>query len=99
MRRSTGGKVNGLTGKEFNPVNPFDPHSPIINVSYTANDIGPDGGHSVPSTTIEVFGGLNMTFLNPAPMNGFIADANVSFASFSLASRFQSFTSLTMSSD
>jgi len=77
LRKTTNGKVDGLTGKEWNPVDPFNPSKGVVNISFTAADVGPDGGHSVPSTTTEVFGGPNMTHLNPAPMNGFVADAYI----------------------
>jgi len=69
--------VDGLTGTETNPYNPFDPNSPTVQVNFNAGPIDPNAGHSVESTTIQVFGGLNMTHLNSTPMNGFVADAEM----------------------
>lgn len=68
-------------------MNPFSPGSPRVKVNFDASPIDPDAGHSIESaheiyillmvlgTTTQIFGGANMTHLNPPPMNGFVADA------------------------
>eukprot|EP01121_Diplochlamys_sp_Union-15-3_P013192 TRINITY_DN4056_c0_g2_i1.p1 TRINITY_DN4056_c0_g2~~TRINITY_DN4056_c0_g2_i1.p1 ORF type:complete len:311 (-),score=45.73 TRINITY_DN4056_c0_g2_i1:590-1522(-) len=71
-------EIEGLDGTESNPYNPFDPKSPRVTVSSSAPYIDPNAGHSYEATLNQVFGGPNMTFLHPVPMNGFVADAEKS---------------------
>eukprot|EP01120_Amphizonella_sp_Union-15-10_P002828 TRINITY_DN13118_c0_g1_i1.p1 TRINITY_DN13118_c0_g1~~TRINITY_DN13118_c0_g1_i1.p1 ORF type:complete len:481 (-),score=80.67 TRINITY_DN13118_c0_g1_i1:30-1472(-) len=66
--------IEGLTGTERNPYDPYNPTS-FVTVSDEASDIEPNAGHSFSATLQEVFGGFNLTHLNPAPMNGFVANA------------------------
>ena len=49
--------IDGLNGDETNPLNPSDPHSPVVTVSDTAGYVtGIDPGHSVASTTTQLWG-------------------------------------------
>lgn len=67
-------KIEGLTGKEYNLMNPFDPNSPRVYVSDNAPDVSPDPHHDIPDTIVQQFGGLNMTHLDATLMNGFVAN-------------------------
>ncbi len=64
-------EIDGLTGRESNPLNPQDPHSLRVRVSFDAEPyIETDPGHSFEQTLREIWG--SETFTNPAPMNGFL---------------------------
>ena len=62
--------IDGLNGNETNPINPSDPNSPVVTVSNTAPYVTTvDPGHSVPSTTTQLWGDGNVHPEEP-PMNG-----------------------------
>jgi phospholipase C len=64
---------HGLSGDEFNPVDPSDPASERVKVSRLADYITPvDPAHDFVNVEKEIYGGLDM-ITNPAPMNGFVA--------------------------
>eukprot|EP01128_Nolandella_sp_AFSM9_P011990 TRINITY_DN8871_c0_g1_i1.p1 TRINITY_DN8871_c0_g1~~TRINITY_DN8871_c0_g1_i1.p1 ORF type:complete len:540 (+),score=110.72 TRINITY_DN8871_c0_g1_i1:38-1621(+) len=64
-------EIRGLTGTESNPLDPSDPHSPRITVSFDAPDVLPfNPGHSLHSTTEEIFGSASDS--GPANMEGFV---------------------------
>jgi len=64
-----------VDGSQTNPLNTTNPNSPVFHVNPNAVYVPPfDPDHSVPGTTVEVFGGT--TPLDPAPMNGFVQQAN-----------------------
>eukprot|EP01100_Stratorugosa_tubuloviscum_P010139 TRINITY_DN4313_c6_g1_i1.p1 TRINITY_DN4313_c6_g1~~TRINITY_DN4313_c6_g1_i1.p1 ORF type:complete len:495 (-),score=268.41 TRINITY_DN4313_c6_g1_i1:93-1577(-) len=67
-------QLEGLTGNESNPLDPTNPQSDQAYVSNDAPYItNPDPGHSVNSTTLQVFGTHNPTTGAKATMNGFAA--------------------------
>ena len=72
-------KVDGLSGREYNLLNPFDPNSPRIYVSDAASDVSPDPHHDIPDTIIQQFGGLNVSTRGTPTMSGFVANGE-SFA-------------------
>merc|ERR1711976_1012337 len=64
--------IDGLNGNETNPLNPSDPNSSVIGVTDTAGYVTPiDPGHSVHSTTTQLWGNGNME-PDETPMNGFV---------------------------
>lgn len=66
-------EIDGLTGNETNPVNPGDPNSKRVPVSFDCPyDIYMNPGHSFEATEIELWG--SKTKVDPAPMNGFIKE-------------------------
>jgi phospholipase C len=67
--------INGLTGKETNPIDPSNPSAGSQRVSFDAADLMMmNPGHGVPSTFLEMFGEQNGAVVDPAPMDGFIAE-------------------------
>ncbi|XP_071724261.1 non-specific phospholipase C1-like [Rutidosis leptorrhynchoides] len=72
--KSTRPDIDGLTGEEFNRVNASDPSSPKVFVSDDAVFIDSDPGHSIQAIREQIFGS-NETSTNPAPMNGFVQQA------------------------
>ncbi|EYU45732.1 hypothetical protein MIMGU_mgv1a023692mg, partial [Erythranthe guttata] len=66
--------IDGLTGSEFNRVNASDPKSRPVYVSDEAFFIDSDPGHSIQAIREQIFGGAD-TSANPAPMNGFVQQA------------------------
>ncbi|KAL7124760.1 hypothetical protein ABFS83_14G070700 [Erythranthe nasuta] len=66
--------IDGLTGSEFNRVNASDPNSRPVYVSDEAFFIDSDPGHSIQAIREQIFGGADTT-ANPAPMNGFVQQA------------------------
>jgi phospholipase C len=72
--RKENSKIDGLTGKEYNLMNPFNKHSARVFVSDDAQDVSPDPHHDIPDTLQQQFGGPNMTHLDPPPMSGFVAN-------------------------
>jgi phospholipase C len=72
--KSTRPDIDGLTGKEFNRVNASDPNSPEVFVSDDAVFIDSDPGHSIQAIREQIFGS-NDTSASPAPMNGFVQQA------------------------
>lgn len=66
-------RINGLHGNESIPRDPQDPSKGNIKIKDHANDISPDPGHSIPATTMQIFG-QDMPGTE-ALMNGFAADA------------------------
>jgi phospholipase C len=64
---------HGLTGEEFNPVDPSDPASERVLVSNRAGYItAVDTAHDFVSVEKQIFGELGHV-VDPAPMNGFVA--------------------------
>ncbi len=62
--------IDGLTGTEYNLLNPKDPSSKKFVVSPTALYADPyDPDHSLEGTKREIFGGEE--WISPAPMSGF----------------------------
>ncbi|EOY33738.1 hypothetical protein QUC31_018779 [Theobroma cacao] len=72
--KSTRPDIDGLTGSESNPVNVTDPNSPEISVSDDAFFVDSDPGHSFQAIREQIFGS-NDSSANPAPMNGFVQQA------------------------
>ncbi|KAJ7294442.1 hypothetical protein O6H91_Y256900 [Diphasiastrum complanatum] len=66
--------IDGLTGKESNPLSVSDPKSPKIAITDTAEFVDPDPGHSFEAIREQVFGS-NDTSRDPPPMNGFAQQA------------------------
>ncbi|XP_020217410.1 non-specific phospholipase C1 [Cajanus cajan] len=66
--------IDGLTGKESNPLSVSSPESPRIPVTDDALFIDGDPGHSFQAIREQIFGS-NVTSLTPAPMNGFAQQA------------------------
>jgi phospholipase C len=65
---------HGLVGDEFNRIDPSDPTSERVPVSSTAGYItAVDPAHDFVSVEKQLFGEAGQ-LLNPAPMNGFVAD-------------------------
>nr|XP_043635481.1 non-specific phospholipase C1 isoform X2 [Erigeron canadensis] len=67
--------IDGLTGQEYNHANASDPGSEKIYVSEDAVFVDSDPGHSIQAIREQIFGS-NSTVSNPAPMNGFVQQAN-----------------------
>jgi phospholipase C len=63
---------HGLTGNEFNPVNPLDPASERVHVSNQANYNSVDPAHDFESVEKQLYGDPGR-IADPAPMNGFVA--------------------------
>jgi phospholipase C len=64
--------INGLTGKETNPINVTDPAKGYVTVGDTAPYVARfDPDHSLGATTEKIFGFLRKG-ANPAPMDGFV---------------------------
>ncbi|XP_077222334.1 non-specific phospholipase C1 [Tasmannia lanceolata] len=72
--KSTRPDIDGLIGTESNRVNSSDPNSQEIFVSDDAFYIDSDPGHSIQAIREQIFGS-NDTSANPAPMNGFVQQA------------------------
>jgi len=69
--------IDGLDGTESNPLNPSDPSSPVVHVSDNAEYVtSVDPGHSVNSTTTQLWGDGNVHPNVPA-MDGFVYSFNV----------------------
>jgi phospholipase C len=67
----------GLTGNEFNRIDPADPASGKVLVNNAATYISPiSPAHDVPSVHTQLYGGLGPA-IDPAPMNGFVKAAVV----------------------
>nr|UEN74721.1 HRT transcription factor [Silybum marianum] len=67
--------IDGLTGKEYNHVKASDLKSDKIYVSDDAVFVDSDPGHSIQAIREQIFGS-NDTSSKPAPMNGFVQQAN-----------------------
>lgn len=67
--------IDGLTGKEYNHVKASDPASEKVYVSDGAVFVDSDPGHSIQAIREQIFGS-NETYSKPAPMNGFVQQAN-----------------------
>ncbi|KZV18312.1 hypothetical protein F511_30956 [Dorcoceras hygrometricum] len=67
-------EIDGLTGAEFNRVNASDPDSRPVHVTDNAVFINSDPGHSIQAIREQIFG-RNDSSENPAPMNGFVQQA------------------------
>ncbi|XVF05345.1 hypothetical protein REPUB_Repub05bG0164100 [Reevesia pubescens] len=72
--KSTRPDIDGLNGSESNPVNVTDPNSPNISVSDDAIFVDSDPGHSFQAIREQIFGS-NDSSAKPAPMNGFVQQA------------------------
>lgn len=72
--RKTRPDIDGLTGSETNRVNASDPNSPSVAVTDSAVFIESDPGHSIQAIREQIFG-RNDTSANPAPMDGFVQQA------------------------
>jgi phospholipase C len=77
-------EIDGLTGEESNPERAGDANSPRVFVTDDAEYVDPDPGHSFQAIQEEVFGGMDpeLKKQNPAPMNGFVQNANNMFTGF-----------------
>ncbi|XP_051131502.1 non-specific phospholipase C1 [Andrographis paniculata] len=67
--------IDGLNGTEFNRYNASDPNSGAVRVSDDALFVDSDPGHSIQAMREQIFGGTD-TSSNPAPMNGFVQQAD-----------------------
>ncbi|KVH94075.1 Phosphoesterase [Cynara cardunculus var. scolymus] len=67
--------IDGLTGKEYNHVKASDPTSDKVYVSDDAVFVDSDPGHSIQAIREQIFGS-NETYSKPAPMKGFVQQAN-----------------------
>ncbi|KAG6792786.1 non-specific phospholipase C1-like [Populus alba x Populus x berolinensis] len=72
--KSTRPDIDGLSGSESNRISASDPNSDEVFVSDDAVFIDSDPGHSFQAIREQIFG-LNDTFADPAPMNGFVQQA------------------------
>eukprot|EP01087_Luapelamoeba_hula_P022092 TRINITY_DN7847_c0_g2_i2.p1 TRINITY_DN7847_c0_g2~~TRINITY_DN7847_c0_g2_i2.p1 ORF type:complete len:483 (-),score=44.04 TRINITY_DN7847_c0_g2_i2:202-1650(-) len=73
--KSRNSNIDGLTGNESNPFDPSNPKGPSAKVTATSGYVTRvDPDHSVPGTTAQIFGSGSATHLDPAPMNGFVAN-------------------------
>jgi phospholipase C len=63
---------HGLTGSEFNFVDPSDPASERVQVSNRADYISANPGHDFESVEKQLYGEVGRV-LDPPPMNGFVA--------------------------
>ncbi|KAK8596223.1 hypothetical protein V6N13_000869 [Hibiscus sabdariffa] len=72
--KSTRPDMDGLSGKESNPLNATDPNSPFISVTDDAVFVDSDPGHSFQAIREQIFGS-NDSSADPAPMNGFAQQA------------------------
>jgi phospholipase C len=69
-------EIDGLTGKETNPLSLTNPAAGVVTVSDQAPFVDPaDPGHSYQDIAVQIFGSRTDTTANPPPMNGFAADA------------------------
>ncbi|KAK6145265.1 hypothetical protein DH2020_022085 [Rehmannia glutinosa] len=66
--------IDGLSGSEFNRINASDPTSRAVSVSDDAFFIDSDPGHSIQAIREQIFG-CSESSANPAPMNGFVQQA------------------------
>lgn len=66
--------IDGLTGSESNRVNASDPNSRSVTVSDAAFFVDSDPGHSIQAIREQIFG-RNDTSASPAPMDGFVQQA------------------------
>ncbi|KAL2488630.1 Non-specific phospholipase C1 [Forsythia ovata] len=72
--KSTRPDIDGLSGSEFNQVNVSNPTSRSVVVSDDAFFVDSDPGHSIQAIREQIFGS-NDTSADPAPMNGFVQQA------------------------
>nr|DAD26698.1 TPA_asm: hypothetical protein HUJ06_028166 [Nelumbo nucifera] len=72
--KSSRPEIDGLTGKESNRVSAFDIDSQEIFVTNDALFVDSDPGHSFQAIREQIFGSENCSS-NPAPMNGFVQQA------------------------
>lgn len=71
--KSLNPEIDGLTGNESNPINPQDPNSRRIKVSFDAPyDIAMNPGHSIKATNFEIWGSYKK--VDPPTMDGFVAE-------------------------
>ncbi|KAM7259481.1 hypothetical protein ACFE04_015222 [Oxalis oulophora] len=75
--KSTRPDIDGLTGNEFNRVNASDPDSEKVFVTDDAVFIDSDPGHSIQAIREQIFGSndSDTVVADPAPMNGFVQQA------------------------
>ncbi|KAL8253152.1 hypothetical protein R6Q59_036845 [Mikania micrantha] len=73
--KKTRPEIDGLTGNEYNHDNASDPASGKVYVSDDAVFVDSDPGHSIQAIREQIFGS-NETYTKPAPMNGFVQQAN-----------------------
>lgn len=67
-------EIDGVTGKESNPLSTMDEDSPRINFADGSEYVDPDPGHSFQAIREQIFGSED-TSARPAPMNGFAQQA------------------------
>eukprot|EP01114_Cavostelium_apophysatum_P021828 TRINITY_DN771_c1_g1_i2.p1 TRINITY_DN771_c1_g1~~TRINITY_DN771_c1_g1_i2.p1 ORF type:complete len:480 (+),score=98.93 TRINITY_DN771_c1_g1_i2:130-1569(+) len=72
LKQSLNPEIDGLTGTESNPINPFDTESPSVFVSDDAPYVTLDPGHSFGDATQQIYGGPEHP--ENRPMNGFLAN-------------------------
>ncbi|KAL1541083.1 NPC intracellular cholesterol transporter 1 [Salvia divinorum] len=72
--RKTRPDIDGLTGFESNRINASDPTSPSVSVTDAAVFVESDPGHSIQAIREQIFG-RNDTSASPAPMDGFVQQA------------------------
>lgn len=94
--------IDGVTGREWNPINVRNPRSRRVYFKDDAEFVDPDPGHSFQAIREQIFGSNN-TSAYPPPMNGFAQQAESMETGFSqtVMSGFRpeivsSFTSLAM---
>lgn len=68
-------EINGVTGSEWNPISTKDPKSTHVFFGNQSHFVDPDPGHSFQAIREQIFGSEN-TAAKPAPMNGFVQQAN-----------------------
>ncbi|KAI5055114.1 hypothetical protein GOP47_0030259 [Adiantum capillus-veneris] len=70
--------IDGVTGRESNPLNLTDPNSPLVYFSDYAEFVDPDPGHSFQAIRAQVFGASSEKSSSdgsPPPMSGFASQA------------------------
>lgn len=67
-------EIDGLTGSEFNRINASDPNSQKFFATDDALFVDSDPGHSIQAIREQIFGSDDAS-ANPAPMNGFVQQA------------------------
>ncbi|MCO5567779.1 hypothetical protein L7F22_021475 [Adiantum nelumboides] len=69
--------IDGVTGRESNPLSLTDPNSPLVYFSDNAEFVDPDPGHSYQAIREQIFGATSEATSGgaPPPMSGFAAQA------------------------
>eukprot|EP00300_Choanocystis_sp_HF-7_P029612 c3685_g1_i1.p1 GENE.c3685_g1_i1~~c3685_g1_i1.p1 ORF type:complete len:483 (-),score=101.88 c3685_g1_i1:16-1464(-) len=76
LKTESNPNIDGLTGTESNPVDPYTSSGETITVSPDAVYVGPAPGHEVPDSTLQIFGTYTPQANAQATMDGFVASMN-----------------------